>query len=356
MSNIEWLVVAHEGPSATANRCFEAAVAAGLPGGMMFPELALQSRRLGWEPMTLDVAEAELSRGAKPRVVRFISDMGFGLDSKVAAIAQSKALYCLESPLQSKRFHASLPKISASFDAAFLFDGLLKHSRAKVNHRIYFPVAHTRPGHSVDFSSRKKLIAVCSNKSPFAFRVGGQGSIVRRFAKDCIYLYLKLSHPILSAPDYYSVRKRLVAQLARLREIDLYGTGWEGELPVVRSGALKGPLAYSSKLATMASYQFCICFENCGFRGYITEKIYDCIVAGVIPVYLGAPDISERIPAGCFIDYRQFGSAGLMLSFLQQMKAEQQEECLAAGASFLASEEFLKTGAARVAAQMIRVL
>ena len=43
-----------------------------------------------------------------------------------------------------------------------------------------------------------------------------------------------------------------------------------------------------------------------GFAGYISEKIFDCFFAGTVPLYLGAPDIEDYIPADTFIDLRQF--------------------------------------------------
>ena len=40
----------------------------------------------------------------------------------------------------------------------------------------------------------------------------------------------------------------------------------------------------------------------------MTEKIIDCFVAGVIPIYLGDPNISQIIPRDIFIDMRDYNS------------------------------------------------
>lgn len=53
--------------------------------------------------------------------------------------------------------------------------------------------------------------------------------------------------------------------------------------------------------------RFAICYENCmGYSGYISEKIFDVMSAGCVPVYLGAKNIEDYVPNDCFIDRRSF--------------------------------------------------
>lgn len=57
------------------------------------------------------------------------------------------------------------------------------------------------------------------------------------------------------------------------------------------------------KLDTISSYKFTIAFENAIARDYVTEKFYDPLIAGSVPVYLGAPNIRDFAPGeNCFID------------------------------------------------------
>lgn len=73
-----------------------------------------------------------------------------------------------------------------------------------------------------------------------------------------------------------------------------------------------------SKIKTLNNFKYSICYENIyGHEGYITEKIFDCFLAGCIPVYWGAPDIDQHIPADCYIDRRQFSSHEALLGHLQ---------------------------------------
>jgi hypothetical protein len=66
--------------------------------------------------------------------------------------------------------------------------------------------------------------------------------------------------------------------------------------------------ACTSKFDVLARYKFCLCFENMRMNGYITEKIFDCLYAGTIPLYLGAPDISEYVPSDVYVDCRRYST------------------------------------------------
>ncbi len=115
---------------------------------------------------------------------------------------------------------------------------------------------------------------------------------------------------------------------------DLYGVGWNAaDFPSYRG-------AVQDKLATLSRYRFAICYENAqGFPGYITEKILDCFRAGVVPVYLGAPNIAQWIPRDCFIDREAFGSQEELHEYLAGMDAASHAAYLERIRSFLASAQ-----------------
>jgi len=75
-------------------------------------------------------------------------------------------------------------------------------------------------------------------------------------------------------------------------------------------------------MPVISKYKFMICYENCVYDGYVSEKIFDCMAAGVIPVYLGAPDISSLVPESCFIDRRKFQSDEELHHFLLSLTAD----------------------------------
>ena len=116
--------------------------------------------------------------------------------------------------------------------------------------------------------------------------------------------------------ELYSERIRTIQwfQQNRPEEFDLYGFGWSQDLfPSYRGSVI-------NKLATLARYRFAICYENAGgFPGYVTEKMLDCFRAGVIPVYLGPPNIADLIPNDCFISRLDFIDNESMFNFIHEM-------------------------------------
>lgn len=115
-------------------------------------------------------------------------------------------------------------------------------------------------------------------------------------------------------------------------QFDLYGQGWpDGYFKTYR-----GPV--EDKLLTLGQYRFCICFENAqGFPGYITEKLLDCFLAGVVPIYWGAPNITDWVPQTCFIDFKAFNNWELLYEHLASMTQETYNEYLDAIESYLQS-------------------
>jgi hypothetical protein len=115
-------------------------------------------------------------------------------------------------------------------------------------------------------------------------------------------------------------------------EFDLYGRFWENYKN------WKGKA--KSKAQTLPNYKFCICYENMkNAKGYITEKIFDCFMAGCLPVYWGASNITDYIPKDCFIDRRKFASMEALYAFMQHMRREEYEGYLNRAAKFLESEK-----------------
>jgi hypothetical protein len=107
----------------------------------------------------------------------------------------------------------------------------------------------------------------------------------------------------------------------------------------------------------MANYKFALCFENLEFHGYVTEKVIDCLLAGVVPIYWGAPDIQEFIPEGCFIDARKFSSLEVLDAHLGKISEVEWMEILSYGRAFLqsiAGQRYSNTGfAERMEAMLI---
>jgi len=57
--------------------------------------------------------------------------------------------------------------------------------------------------------------------------------------------------------------------------------------------------------------------ENSNCRGYVTEKIYNALEVGAIPIYLGAADISDFVPEGSFVDASKFDNFEQVATFIK---------------------------------------
>lgn len=136
--------------------------------------------------------------------------------------------------------------------------------------------------------------------------------------------------------ELYSERVRAIRwfEAHAPQDFDLYGTGWQADsFPSYRGKV-------DDKLDTLSRYRFAICYENArGYPGYITEKILDCFRAGVVPVYLGAPNITRWIPADCFIDRAAFADEATLYAHLKAMDAATHAAYLDRIAAFLDSPQ-----------------
>ena len=77
-------------------------------------------------------------------------------------------------------------------------------------------------------------------------------------------------------------------------------------------------------------------------KGYVTEKIFDCIYAGTIPLYLGASNIESLVPRDVYVDCRQFKSWRELKIKIESMTESDVSKMREAGRSFLGSIEGLK--------------
>ena len=93
------------------------------------------------------------------------------------------------------------------------------------------------------------------------------------------------------------------------------------------------------KRDVLGKYQFGFCYENTTeIAGYITEKVFDVMMAGTVPVYLGPKNASRHIPEECFIDRSKFSDHASLYSYLSEMTETRYNEYLEAIHGFLSSE------------------
>lgn len=213
----------------------------------------------------------------------------------------------MEPPLVQPEMYEALPRLTAVFEEVYLHntigDGYALDGVAQERLRkLYWP----QPYGDIlpEFWSRtqrlNKLVAIAGNHNPGSRK-----------------------------PELYSERIKAVAELSEREGIDLFGRGWDRWWsrqscwwPYWRNRrAIMSNYhgSCSSKWDTLSRYRFSLCFENMPMTGYVTEKIFDCLYAGTVPVYWGAPDIEALIPAGAYIDMRKFTTYSEMFHHISAM-------------------------------------
>lgn len=96
------------------------------------------------------------------------------------------------------------------------------------------------------------------------------------------------------------------------------------------------------KLSVLRNYKFALCYENGrDIDGYITEKVFDCLFSGTIPIYWGASNVSKHIPDNCYIDRTKFKSNEDLYNFLKNMDDQEILKIQGNIESFLKSSEAL---------------
>lgn len=115
--------------------------------------------------------------------------------------------------------------------------------------------------------------------------------------------------------ELYSKRREAIRYFEKnhIDSFDFYGHGWENSGYDSYKGSVPG------KLEILSQYKFCICYENGILNGWITEKIFDCFFSGCVPIYLGAPNVTDYIPGDTFIDKRKFEDYGELYDFISSI-------------------------------------
>lgn len=110
-----------------------------------------------------------------------------------------------------------------------------------------------------------------------------------------------------------SGREDFVAELARHVRIDSYGRFMNNRKI---EGPDRGP---DTKIAIIGSYRFCLGLENSILPDYVTEKMFDPLRAGSVPVYFGAPNAGEFVPEHSYIDAMAYGGAKGLAEYLDHL-------------------------------------
>jgi hypothetical protein len=244
--------------------------------------------------------------------------------------ARMAAFVIMEPPIVAPELYSALPRLTAVFDRVYIYntngDGYsLDGVDASKLYKMYYPIPYGGVLNSYwsNDERMKRVVVINGNHNPRA-----------------------------RSREQYSLRIQAMADLSKIGIVDLYGMGWNRWwsrsamcLPYWRNyralmSIYKGKCA--SKFEVLQNYEFCLCFENMSMKGYITEKMFDCLYAGTIPLYMGAPDIFEYVSSDAFVDCRKYSTWKEMWEDIAMMPAEKIEAMKIAGRAFLQSEKASK--------------
>ena len=240
--------------------------------------------------------------------------------------ARLAAFVIMEPPVVAPSIYEALPRLTAVFDRVYVHnikgDGYSLEGVDKSKlHRLYWPIPHDHvlEPYWANGSRMKRVVVINGSHNP-------RSRIL----------------------ELYSLRISVMAELSKIGVVDLYGKGWERWwsrealwLPYWRNRRVlmsiyKGKCV--SKFEVLQNYEFCLCFENMRMDGYITEKIFDCLYAGTIPLYIGAPDILNYIPEDVFVDCRNYSTWTEMWQDIASMPSDKINSMRKAGRIFLKSK------------------
>ncbi|MFI5322391.1 MAG: glycosyltransferase family 10 domain-containing protein [Thermodesulfobacteriota bacterium] len=121
----------------------------------------------------------------------------------------------------------------------------------------------------------------------------------------------------VSSPYNKSGRLEYLMRMMRVLDIHSYGE-------LIRNRTAADDNGRTFKMDTISRYKFTLAFENAIARDYVTEKFYDPLIAGSVPVYLGAPNIADFAPGEkCFINVSDWDNPESLAQYLLDVSGDE---------------------------------
>ena len=274
--------------------------------------------------------------------------------SRVAEIRQLTAgkkliLYLLESPFKKPYFF--LPENHSEFDKVVTYNPHLCTSDRYKRFYVSVDLGKQVPLEQSGYSQRKIAAMVNTNyytgirSYPRPWNIVGYYRKLWRDGWQFGFNDILKSERCLQ----YMERQRVARAAERFPQgiLDIYGAGWAGRksgwfyrfFPDRPYRDALGPFQ-GSNLEIMAKYRFVLAFENyASDEGYISEKFFDPILAGAVPIYCGDKKILNHFDRKFFVDARQFKNHIELLEFARDCPESEWESMRQAGRNFLISTQ-----------------
>jgi len=191
------------------------------------------------------------------------------------------------------------------------FDAVLtwRSTKDKSFLKYYYPNPKLNFNSKYKFEERSLLCAIISNKKSLFF----------------------------NRKSLYGLRNKIITKLLKDERFHLYGPGWNhAQHKKNYFGKVK------SKAEKLFFYKYSLVIENSREEGALTEKIFDSMASGCVPIYYGCPNIHNLIPTNCFINLNINESPNSIINNLECITNKKWEEYRLNIENFLCSSSYLK--------------
>lgn len=103
-----------------------------------------------------------------------------------------------------------------------------------------------------------------------------------------------------------------------LREAVCYGATWK-DAGVTTGHTLTRAEDSLHSVDYLQKHTFALIIENCDAAGYVSEKFYDALMAGCVPLYFGSPVARHTLPPDIYIDIRQYDNGVALQQHLDSL-------------------------------------
>lgn len=300
--------------------------------------------RLNVPVHTLDMLPDTAEPGVKKVVFSVSGQQRYDVLARTKDVILS-AYLALECPAVEPRIYRRLPTVAKHFRRILSWsdsDALLPFTGTRVpTQRFLWPQSYSQV-HETHWARRDRgfLVMINSNKLP---RLYVKELYTARLA--AVEYFHRYGEIDLYGPNWNRMPNRVGKTWIPATAMRMYRVLWEGKQrirpnPIYAAAAEAWKGKAASKAETLSRYNFALCFENQALKGWITEKLFDCLFAGTVPVYWGATDVNDFVPAEAFVDMRQFKDFGELRYFLHQLSPTEVQRYRDAGRAFVNSDRF----------------
>ena len=317
-------------------------------GASWIPILAKISIVYGYEVISGNMA---LKNNINPQDVFVIQELNSKHGKELLARgAKGVVLTACESPIISFYFYDNIKKIAKNFQYRKLFNGSFDYIDNHHNINMHYPAYFiTDEPIFMSWETRKFSVMVAGNKSTHYVSLSyikGFKNKIKPFLAG-IYKIFSPSFRYAKQKELHSTRIEIIKYFGEKSKLNLFGLFWlnfdrlkKEDRKTLEPILIKlNPIFCKNKIETIKNYKYVFCLENIKYKGYVTEKIIDCFIAGTIPIYLGATNIEEFIPKNCFIDLRNYKDMNSLENKLDSLSKLDAITIIENGRKFLKSEQ-----------------